>query len=170
MKNPAPTSITVSAQRERDRWSGDLTLGVNVRQGNADFIEYNMMAGVERRTPRSRAFVDYLGSFNETEGERVANDHRVNVVLDMFSGSRFFDAHNKMVKGTSKNMNKTLSSDEVTNADIDTVWDGYFEQRAAYNQEMLDLRYQLKDQLTREEWRQVFDGESSLNTDRAIRQ
>jgi hypothetical protein len=29
-------------------------------------------------------------------------------------------------------------------------------QRAAYNQEMLDLRYQLKDQLTREEWQQVF--------------
>jgi hypothetical protein len=83
-------AITVSAERERDRWSGDLTLGVNARQGNADFIEYNMLAGVERRTPRSRAFVDYLGSFNETEGERVANNHRVNVVLDKFSGSRLF--------------------------------------------------------------------------------
>jgi len=83
-------TITASAERERDRWSGDLTLGVNVRQGNTDFIEYNMLAGVERRTPRSRAFVDYLGSFNETEGERVANNHRVNVVLDRFSGSRLF--------------------------------------------------------------------------------
>ena len=69
------------------------------------------------------------------------------------------DSHNKMVKRTSKDMIKTLSSDEVTEADIDTVWDAYFSQRAAYNQEMLDLRYQLKDQMTREEWQQVFAGD-----------
>jgi len=41
-------AITVSAERERDRWSGDLGLGINVRQGNSDFIEYNMIARVER--------------------------------------------------------------------------------------------------------------------------
>ena len=69
------------------------------------------------------------------------------------------DSHNKMVKRTSKDMNKALSSDEVTEADIDTVWDAYFSQRAAYNQDMLDLRYQLKDQMTREEWQQVFAGD-----------
>ena len=82
--------ITVSATREIDRWSFDLSLGTNVRQGNAEFVEYNMMAGAERRTPQSRAFVDYLGSFNETEGVRVANNHRVNAVFDRFSGSRLF--------------------------------------------------------------------------------
>jgi len=69
------------------------------------------------------------------------------------------DSHNKMVKRTSKDMNKALSSNEVTAADIDTVWDVYFAQRAAYNQDMLDLRYQLKDQMTREEWQQVFAGD-----------
>jgi hypothetical protein len=83
-------AITVSAERERDRWSGDISLGINVRQGNSEFIEYNMIAGVERRTPQSRTFVDYLGNFNETEGVRVANNHRVSGVLDRFSGSRFF--------------------------------------------------------------------------------
>jgi len=65
-------------------------------------------------------------------------------------------SHNKMVKRTSKDMIKTLSSDEVTQADIDTVWDAYFSQRAAYNVDMLNLRYQLRDQMTREEWQQVF--------------
>ena len=83
-------AITVSTERERDRWSGELTLGMNVRQGNTDLIEYNAIAGLERRTPRSRAFIDYIGSFNETEGIRVANNHRVNAVFDKFSGSRFF--------------------------------------------------------------------------------
>ena len=83
-------AITVSAERERDRWSGDISLGINIRQGNSEFIEYNMIAGVERRTPQSRMFVDYLGNFNETEGVRVANNHRVSGVLDRFSGSRLF--------------------------------------------------------------------------------
>jgi hypothetical protein len=83
-------AITVSAERERDRWSGDIGLGINIRQGNSEFIEYNMIAGVERRTPQSRTFVDYLGNFNETEGVRVANNHRVSGVLDRFSGSRLF--------------------------------------------------------------------------------
>ena len=83
-------ALTASAKRERDRWSGDISLGINVRQGNADFIEYNMSAGAERRTARSRTFVDYLGNFNETEGVDVANNHRVNAVLDRFSGSRLF--------------------------------------------------------------------------------
>ncbi len=55
-------------------------------------------------------------------------------------------------------MNKTLSSDDVTDSDVDTIWDAYFSQRAAYNQDMLNLRYQLKDQMTREEWQEVFSG------------
>ncbi len=86
----ALVALTVSAARARDRWSGDISLGINIRQGNSDFIEYNMIAGVERRTPQSRTFVDYIGNFNETEGVRVANNHRVSGVLDRFSGSRFF--------------------------------------------------------------------------------
>ena len=83
-------AITVSTERERDRWSGDITLGINIRQGNSESIEYNMLAGIERRTPNSRTFVDYLGTFNETEGVRIANNHRVTGVLDRFSGSRLF--------------------------------------------------------------------------------
>jgi hypothetical protein len=66
------------------------------------------------------------------------------------------DGHNKMVKGASKDLSNTLSNDEGTDAEIDAIWDAYFSERANYNQEMLDLRYQLKDQLTREEWQQVF--------------
>jgi hypothetical protein len=83
-------AITVSAERERDRWSGDLGLSVNVRQGNSEFIEYNTIAGIERRTPVSRTFVDYIGNFNEAEGVEIANNHRISGVLDRFSGSRFF--------------------------------------------------------------------------------
>jgi hypothetical protein len=83
-------AVTVSAERERDRWSGNVSLGINVREGNSEFVEYNMIAGIERRTPQSRMFVDYLGTFNETEDVQVANNHRVNLVLDRFTGARLF--------------------------------------------------------------------------------
>ena len=69
------------------------------------------------------------------------------------------EAHNKVVKGTSKDLNKALGNVEVTNEEIDTIWHRYFAQREAYNRDMLDLRFQLKDQLTREEWQQIFAGE-----------
>ncbi len=69
------------------------------------------------------------------------------------------EAHNKVVKGTSKDLNKALADSDVTEADIDTIWYRYFAQREAYNRDMLDLRFQLKDQMTREEWQQVFAGD-----------
>ena len=83
-------AITASATRERDRWSGDLSLGFNARSGNTEFIEYNMSAGIERRTARSRTTIDYLGNFNETEEVQVANNHRVSASVDRFTGSRLF--------------------------------------------------------------------------------
>ena len=83
-------AVTASAERELDRWSADVGLGINIRRGNSDVVEYNMLAGIERRTPSSRVLVDYLGNFNETEGKRVANNHRVNASYDRFIAGRFF--------------------------------------------------------------------------------
>jgi hypothetical protein len=83
-------AITRSADRELDRWSGEFALGLNLRRGNADIAELNILGGVERRTPRSRLLLDYLGNFNETEGQQVANNHRVNLSFDLFSGGRLF--------------------------------------------------------------------------------
>jgi hypothetical protein len=83
-------AITPTAYRELDNWSADATFGTNIRKGNAETVEYNLLAGIERRTPRSRVNVDYLGNFNEADGEQVANNHRINGTYDLFSGGRFF--------------------------------------------------------------------------------
>ena len=83
-------AVTVAAERERERWSADLTFGVNAREGNTQFVETNISASAERLTPQSRLIMDYLGTFNETGGEQVANSHRVNLVVDRFSRYRFF--------------------------------------------------------------------------------
>lgn len=82
--------ISLSAEREIDRWEAKVSLGLNARQGNAQFIEQNTVASLERRTPISRATIDYVGSFNETEGVRVADNQRVTGVLDRFTRSKLF--------------------------------------------------------------------------------
>ena len=96
---------------------------------------------------------------DEVDVVMVKSDRRKEALATLKETKKRTEAHNKMVKGASKDMNTVLSSAEVTDADIDAIWDEYFAQRAAYNQDMLDLRYQLKDQMTREEWQQVFAGD-----------
>lgn len=83
-------SITPSFERERDRWTGDIDLGLNVRQGNTDISEFNVGLGVRRRTPVSRLSLDYIGYTNETDGERISDSHRINLSVDRFTGRRLF--------------------------------------------------------------------------------
>ena len=40
----------------------------------------------------------------------------------------------------------------MTDANIDTIWDAYFSERITYDQDVLDMRYQFKDHIMREEW------------------
>jgi hypothetical protein len=105
----------------------------------------------------STGMLDHIADTQDTVKVVMQKDDRRKEALSTVKAmKKRTNAHNKMVKRASKDLNQTLSSDEGTDADIDTIWDAYFSQRAAYNQDMLDLRYQLKDQMTREEWQQVF--------------
>ncbi len=83
-------SITPAAERERDRWAGDIGFGANVRQGNTDIAEISIDLGFRRRTPVSRFTFDYLANMNETDGERITDSHRVNTGLDRFTGRRLY--------------------------------------------------------------------------------
>jgi hypothetical protein len=87
------------------------------------------------------------------------DDRRKEALSTLKAIKKRTEAHNKVVKGTSKDLNKGLADNDVTEADIDTIWYRYFAQREAYNRDLLDLRFELKDQMTREEWQQVFAGE-----------
>ena len=103
--------------------------------------------------------LDFIADTQDTVKVVMESDDRRKEVLATLKETKTrTEAHNKMVKGASKDMNTILSSVEVSDADVDAIWDAYFAQRAAYNHDMLDLRYQLKDQMTREEWQQVFAG------------
>jgi hypothetical protein len=101
--------------------------------------------------------LDYIADTqDEVKVVMEKDDRQKEAISTLKAMKKRTNAHNKMVNGASKDLSKTLSSDAVTDAEIDTVWDAYFSQRAAYNQDMLDLRFQLKEQMTREEWQRVF--------------
>jgi hypothetical protein len=39
---------------------------------------------------------------------------------------------------------------------IEAIWSDYFEAVDEFNSDMIDLRFELKDSVTREEWEQLF--------------
>ena len=83
-------SITQNAERERDRWTGNVDVGMNLRQGNTEFSDFNVTAGFTRRTPISRVTLDYRGNSNVTDGVRQTDSHRINLAVNRFTGGRFF--------------------------------------------------------------------------------
>jgi putative salt-induced outer membrane protein YdiY len=83
-------SITPAAERERDRWMGDIGFGLDIQQGNTDIADLSIDIGFQRRTPVSRFTLDYLANMNETDGVRITDSHRINTGLDRFTGRRLY--------------------------------------------------------------------------------
>ena len=69
------------------------------------------------------------------------------------------NARNKHVVRASKKIYKALRQDDINVADIDAIWTGYFAEIDQYNHDMLDLRWELKEHINREEWQEVFSGD-----------
>lgn len=83
-------SIAYGEPEEIGYWSAKISLGLDVRKGNSDQINYSTSAYAKRRTSESRFFIDYLGIFNETEGVETANSQRVTSYYDIFKTKKFF--------------------------------------------------------------------------------
>jgi hypothetical protein len=83
-------TITAGAPKEINNWSGKITVGANIREGNTEQTEFSSQATVKRRTPKSRITLDYLGNFNRTFGEVAADNQRVTVDWNRYISKRFF--------------------------------------------------------------------------------
>ncbi len=69
------------------------------------------------------------------------------------------NARNRRVRRTMKDLNKALQQDDISTADIDTIWGGYFAEVDQYKDDMLDLRWELKGHINRDEWQAIFPRE-----------
>lgn len=101
--------------------------------------------------------LDFLGDTKDTVKTVMPTDDRQKAALDTVKAmKKKAEALNKQVRRSSKNLSKVLKTDNVTDADIEAIWSVYYTARSQYSSDMLDLRYELKEQLSREEWAQIF--------------
>jgi len=77
-------TIIPGQESEGDYWSGKVTLGVSVRSGNTDQLEYSFLGDVARRTLDSRLSLSYNGGYSEVNGDVTLNSHRLNAALDYY--------------------------------------------------------------------------------------
>jgi hypothetical protein len=99
--------------------------------------------------------LDFIADFGDSVKMVVENKEDQKAALATLKAmKKLTSSYDKDHKSTSKELSTAISSND--NATIDAVWDQHLQQRNAYDSSMLDLRFELRDQLTREEWQSVF--------------
>jgi len=64
--------------------------------------------------------------------------------------------HDKAFRSLIKQLKKEMRDHADNESDLDQMWEQRFELANDYNADMVDYRFELREQLTREEWEQVF--------------
>jgi len=82
--------LTPGGSKERNYWSGKASLGLTVRAGNTEQVEYNAQAHLQRRTPGTRLSLDYIGNVSRINKVENANNHRVNAEFDLWLSRRLY--------------------------------------------------------------------------------
>lgn len=69
------------------------------------------------------------------------------------------NARNKQERRTAKDLAQAFRDHGANAAEIDAIWVNYFAENDTYNSDMLDLRFELKEHINREEWEAIFPGD-----------
>lgn len=83
-------AVVDGVEQRRNYWTGNVSLGINIRAGNSDTIDTTLMANLKRRTTRSRLNADYVGNFSQAGDIETANNQRLNATIDWLFTTRFF--------------------------------------------------------------------------------
>jgi putative salt-induced outer membrane protein YdiY len=82
--------IAPGLPRERDYWSGQFNVGLNLRAGNTEQADLSINVKLERRTPNTHLKLEYVGNYSELEGVANVDNQRVNESFDFFLTRRLF--------------------------------------------------------------------------------
>jgi hypothetical protein len=105
----------------------------------------------------STATLAYIADTQDNVKVVMVKDNRQKEALSTLKAmKKRTNARNKQVKRASKDMKKVLGQEDINTADIDAIWAGYFEEIDQYDHDMLDLRWELKKHINREEWQEIF--------------
>jgi hypothetical protein len=99
--------------------------------------------------------LDFISDYSDTVKLVVENKEDQKAALSTLKAmKKLTSTYDKDHKRTSKELNTAISSDDLSA--IDAVWDKHLQQRSTYDSSMLDLRFELRDQLTSDEWQSIF--------------
>ena len=76
-------SIAKGTPNEKDLWTGDIALTINVRTGNVEQQELNSSPKLRRKTALSTFRFSYLGHYSYYDSLENANDHRASGTYDI---------------------------------------------------------------------------------------
>ena len=76
--------------KERNYWSGKVSLGANYSSGNTNQAQFAASANVRRQTPSNRFVMNYLGNYTETENIQTVNNHRLDGHFDILKTRKYF--------------------------------------------------------------------------------
>jgi len=110
----------------------------------------------------STAMLAYIADTQDTVKIVMVKDDRQKAALSTLKAiKKRTNSRNKQVKRVMKDLNMALQQDDISSADIDEIWGGYFAEVDQYKDDMLDLRWELKAHINREEWEEIFPREQA---------
>lgn len=83
-------SIAYGEPKEIGYWVSRISLGLDIRTGNTDQLNYNASAMAKRRTSLSRFSIDYLGILSQTDGAETANSQRISSFYDILKARKLY--------------------------------------------------------------------------------
>ncbi len=75
-------SIAKGTPNERDLWTGDISLTLNLRTGNIEQQDFNSSVKLRRKTALTTYRLSYLGHYSYYDSVENANDHRATTTFD----------------------------------------------------------------------------------------
>jgi len=83
-------TLTAGVPKEINYWSGEVSGNLNFQSGNTDSQRFNLRAFAQRRTVQQRVTAEYIGNYDETDGEQTKNNHRLSGDWDRFITDRLY--------------------------------------------------------------------------------
>ena len=103
------------------------------------------------------AVLAYIAESTDMVKEVLQDDDRREEALEtMASLKDLGKQHSKARQNVVKQMKKALADHETSPDVIDELWASYYQQVREINDATLEQRFELREQLTREEWGRVF--------------
>ncbi len=62
----------------------------------------------------------------------------------------------KLIKSTANELDAALEEHAVPDTELDAIYDGYMLGVTAYHRDLIDLRFELKEHVSREQWAIIF--------------